>query len=68
MLKMSTLAGMVLAAAVLSGCGGSTEVVQPTVNATVGQQLIDLKKARDSGALTEQEYQKQRTQLIDSIR
>jgi len=56
-----------VAALLLSGCGG-TEVVQPHVNVTIGQQLIDLKKARDSGALTESEFQRQKTKVIDSAR
>ncbi len=32
---------------------------------TPGQQLIDLKKARDAGAITEAEYQTMRSRLID---
>ena len=31
---------------------------------TVGQQLIDLKKAKDAGAITEAEYQEQRTRFL----
>lgn len=62
---------MFLACAVVallaSGCGG-IDVVQPHVNVTIGQQLIDLKKARDSGALTESEFQRQKTIVIDSAR
>jgi hypothetical protein len=50
----------------IAGCGGN-EVVRPTVSVSVGQQLIDLKKARDSGALTEREYQKQKSQLIKDV-
>lgn len=55
---------MVLA---LAGCG-STEVVAPTVSVSIGQQLIDLKKARDSGALTPAEYDKQKANLIASVK
>ena len=33
--------------------------------ATVGQELIDLKRARDGGAITEEEYQAQRRKIID---
>jgi hypothetical protein len=51
----------------LAGCGGH-EVVQPTVNVSVGQQLIDLKKARDGGALSERDYQRQKKLLIDSVK
>lgn len=61
-----TLATLV-AAAILAGCG-STEVVAPTVSVSVGQQLIDLKKARDSGALNENDYQRQRKAMIDNVR
>ena len=33
-------------------------------SATVGQQLTDLKKARDAGALSESEYEAQRQKLL----
>lgn len=68
MIGRGILAGGVLAALMLAGCGGTTEVVQPVVNVSVGQQLIDLKKARDAGALTDAEFQRQKEQLIDSLR
>jgi len=51
---------------VLVGCSG-TQVVRPTVSVSVGQQLIDLKKAHDSGALSDKEYQAQKAQLINSV-
>ena len=51
----------------LSGCS-STEVMAPTVSVSVGQQLIDLKKARDAGALTESDYRRERQELIESVR
>jgi hypothetical protein len=51
----------------LSACS-STEVVAPTVSVSVGQQLIDLKKARDTGALSENDYQRHRKELIDNVR
>ena len=50
----------------LAACGGH-EVVRPTVDVSIGQQLIDLKKARDSGALSPREYEQQKTQLIRSV-
>lgn len=56
-----------LAATLLSGClnlqlgGGSSTRPQPP---TVGQQLIDLKKARDAGVITDAEYQAARTRLL----
>jgi len=55
-----------LAAVVLAGCGGN-EVVRPTVSVSVGQQLIDLKKARDAGALSQREYESQKALLIKNV-
>jgi hypothetical protein len=51
--------------AALAGCS-SSEVVRQ-VDITVGQQLIDLKKARDNGALNASEYDAQRRKLIASV-
>lgn len=62
---LASAAALVLAAG-LAGCGGH-EVVRPTVNISVGQQLIDLMKARDSGALSEREYREQRESLIRNV-
>jgi hypothetical protein len=59
------LAALMLA--VLTGCiglsigGGSKTQNQ---GATVGQQLIDLQKAKETGAITEAEYQTQKTKLL----
>ena len=50
-----------------SGClalqvgGGDKKQIE---NATVGQQLIDLKTARDTGAITDAEYQAQKAKLL----
>lgn len=53
-------------AAMASGCGGEEMPAQPNVNVSVGQQLIDLKHARDSGALAIR-YEKQRTRLVRGV-
>jgi hypothetical protein len=50
----------------LGGCGGN-EVVRPTVNVSIGQQLIDLKTALNSGAISQSEYESQRSKLIKSV-
>lgn len=42
------------------GGGSKTE----SHHATLGQQLIDLKAARDNGAITDAEYQAQKTRLL----
>lgn len=57
---------MVLVYSLLVACS-STDVLAPTVNVSVGQQLIDLKKAKDSGALSQSEWEKQKRNLINSV-
>ena len=69
--NMKNPSKLVLALAILSlpllagGCiaaigNGET----PKSNGTVGQQLIDLQKAKDLGAMTDAEYQKQREKVL----
>jgi hypothetical protein len=69
-----------LAMVLLSGCldlrlgGGSKSdttntdqhpvVGQQMVAPTLGQQLVDLQKAREAGAISDQEYQDQRAKLL----
>ena len=69
-MKKSLIAGaavlcvMVLTSGCLSisvGGGSSSESEKPTTS----QQLNDLKKARDSGAITEDQYQTQRAKIIE---
>ena len=43
------------------GSGTKTE----THRATLGQELMDLQRARDTGAISEAEYQSQKTKLLD---
>jgi hypothetical protein len=52
----------------LTGClalqfGGGDK--QEAHKATIGQQLVDLKAAKDAGAITESEYQIQRAKLLN---
>lgn len=48
---------------VFSGClfSGNSKTIQPTV----GQELTDLKTARDKGAITEDEYNSKRVALLE---
>ena len=66
MKAIAPVAAAAVLALTLAACG-STEVVKAPVNVSVGQQLIDLKKARDSGALSPREYEQQKSQLIKSV-
>ncbi len=60
------IVALVLASSVAAGClsfgGGSdtTTVNQPTV----GQQLLDLKKAHDAGTISKEEYERMREAII----
>jgi len=64
-LRMITvLVSVVLGAGFLSACGGSDQEVHTTTQ-TEGQELMDLQKARDSGAITEDEYEDQREAILD---
>jgi hypothetical protein len=58
---------IVLSCALMGACS-STEVVAPSMNVSIGQQLIDLKKAKDSGALSQKEWEQQKQRLIDSVK
>jgi hypothetical protein len=68
--RLSAIAAIaVMAGLLLSACSSATtDVLSPTVSVSIGQQLIDLKKAKDAGALSEKEYQAQVKRLIDSVR
>ena len=45
--------------------GGGAEVRSDVTTTTVGQQLMDLKKALDSGAMTKEEYEKERKKVLE---
>jgi hypothetical protein len=44
------------------GSGSVTKNQHPTV----GQQLVDLQKAKDAGAINETEYQAQKAKILDN--
>lgn len=45
--------------------GGGAEVKSELSTTTVGQQLLDLKKALDAGAITKDEYEKERAKILN---
>ena len=51
-----------------SGCVAAigNRDAQHSSTGTLGQQLIDLQKAKESGAITEAEYQAQKARLLDN--
>lgn len=54
-------------AVTLAACS-STEVVTPTMNVSIGKQLMDLKKAQESGAISKSEWERQKAAIIDSVK
>ena len=52
----------------LSGCGSSSQAnvtVKGTTTISTGQELLDLKRALDEGAISQRDYDKVRTILLD---
>lgn len=68
MLSKSSLFALLVSGAVLSGFTGCVAAIgnrpPPASSATLGQQLIDLKKARDEGVISETEYTAQRARFL----
>lgn len=66
-LFLSTLAGL-FTLTLITGCethlggGSTTRIEQPTI----GQQLIDLQRAKEAGAITDAEYQSEKAKLLQS--
>jgi hypothetical protein len=71
-MKKSILPALVglLAMTLLTGCVGGVALgggTKTTTNApTVGQQLIDLQKAKAAGAITDAEYQAQKEKILNA--
>jgi hypothetical protein len=57
--------GLLLLATTLSSCAigsGKTEIIKPTL----GQELMELKNAKESGAISEKEYEEMKEKLKNS--
>lgn len=55
---------VICASLALSACGRSSKATTNVSTVSTGQELTDLKAAYDSGALTEEEYEKKRAQIL----
>ncbi len=63
-LVLSALCGFLLLGVAACG-GGGAEVSSQVSTTTTGQQLMDLKKALDSGAMTQKEYDQERKKILE---
>ena len=67
--RMAAAIVMLALVASMAGCCGGSKTVEPTpVNVqtqTTGDQLIDLQKAYQSGAINEEQYNKMKQDIID---
>ena len=64
-LRLAVFAGLVAISTALSGCAiGNRGEITYNNNVSRGQELMDLKTARDSGAITDQEYQSQKEKVM----
>ena len=61
--KTIGVTGFSLALLLFTGCVAAIGNGE-TRTATVGQQLVDLQKAKEAGALTEAEFQEQKAKLL----
>ena len=64
-LVLVAVCGLLLFGAAACG-GGGADVRSEVTTTTTGQQLMDLKKALDSGAMTQQEYETERKNVLES--
>lgn len=66
-MTQTTFRGLIAAILItgLAGCGGGgAEVKSEITTTTKGQQLLDLKKALDAGAINAQEYERERQRIL----
>lgn len=68
MLKKACLALICSVALIsVSACsGGGAEIRSEITTTTKGQQLLDLKKAFDAGAMSQDEYERERLKVINA--
>lgn len=65
-MKIRAILVTLLSCLLLVACGGGgARTTNEITNVTRGQELLDLKKAFDAGALNEREYQEQRRLILE---
>lgn len=63
-MRLLTLTSLCLLTAILVACGGS----RPEPPVSTGQQLLDLQEAYKNRAITPDEYERQKEEILDNAR
>lgn len=58
------VAAIVLSALIAGACGSSTRVDSETHTTTVGQELLDLQRAFETGVIDEDEYRRAKKDIL----
>ncbi|MEM9379163.1 MAG: SHOCT domain-containing protein, partial [Planctomycetota bacterium] len=69
-IPLALLAGSLLATPLLGGCAfvvGNSGRLHLSRNISVGQELMDLKEARDTGAISDAEYIEMKAKLLEAM-
>jgi hypothetical protein len=66
--RFAACLSVLLALCCLSGCVGVSASKDYHNEPTLGQQLVDLKKAHDTGAITDDEYAQLKSDLVSRSR
>ena len=62
---IAVLASSIALAGAIPGCGGGSAEMKPVTSTTAtGQQLVDLKKALDAGAITQDQYEREKARIL----
>ena len=54
--------------ALIAGCGSSAKTYNTNYSTTIGQELSDLRKARDQGAISDREYADMKRKILERDR
>lgn len=49
----------------LTACGSTAKTYNSSYTTTVGQELMDLRKARDQGAISDREYSEMKRKILE---
>lgn len=68
-MKLINVLNLVIGISMLSGCtvGNDATSHYYTRTSSIGQELIDLQKAKDSNTITDVEFEKAKQALLDSV-